>query len=110
MIHEHPSSEDRADHHSHEGHEAAKSETKDDAIKRLSYIEGHLAGVKKMVDEDRYCVDILRQTFAVRRALQKLESQLIDGHLRTCVVDGVKDGREEQVLSELVELYEIADR
>ena len=98
--------------HDHVGHEhqAAKSETRADAIKRLSYIEGHLAGVKKMVDEDRYCVDILRQTFAVRRALQKLESQLIDGHLRTCVVDGVKEGREEQVLTELVELYEIADR
>lgn len=91
-------------------HDAARSETKNDAIKRLSYIEGHLAGVKKMVVEDRYCVDILRQTFAVRRALQKLESQLIDGHLRTCVVDGVKEGREEQVLTELVELYEIADR
>jgi DNA-binding FrmR family transcriptional regulator len=101
MIHE---------HHDHQQHEVAKSETKTDAIKRLSYIEGHLAGVKKMVEEERYCVDILRQTFAVRRALQKLESQLIDGHLRTCVVDGVKEGREEQVLSELVELYEIADR
>jgi len=101
MIHE---------HHDHPQHEVAKSETKSDAIKRLSYIEGHLAGVKKMVNEERYCVDILRQTFAVRRALQKLESQLIDGHLHTCVVDGVKEGREEQVLSELVELYEIADR
>ncbi len=94
----------------HQGHAAAKSETRADAIKRLSYIEGHLAGVKKMVDDDRYCVDILRQTFAVRRALQKLESQLIDGHLRTCVVEGVREGREEQILSELVELYEIADR
>ncbi len=96
--------------HEHDGHEADKAETRADAIKRLSYIEGHLAGVKKMVDEDRYCVDILRQTFAVRRAIQKLESRLIDGHLRTCVVEGVKDGREEQILSELVELYEIADR
>ncbi|MBT3995498.1 MAG: metal-sensitive transcriptional regulator [Chloroflexi bacterium] len=102
---------DHANHdHDHAEHQAAKADTRDDAIKRLSYIEGHLAGVKKMVEEDRYCVDILRQTFAVRRALQKLESQLIDGHLRTCVVDGVKQGREEQVLSELVELYEIADR
>ena len=102
---------DHANHdHDHAGHDAAKADTRNDAIKRLSYIEGHLAGVKKMVEEDRYCVDILRQTFAVRRALQKLESQLIDGHLRTCVVDGVKQGREEQVLSELVELYEIADR
>jgi len=102
---------DHANHdHDHAGHDAAKADTRDDAIKRLSYIEGHLSGVKKMVEEDRYCVDVLRQTFAVRRALQKLESQLIDGHLRTCVVDGVKQGREEQVLSELVELYEIADR
>ena len=96
--------------HGHNGHDAAKSKTRADVINRLSYIEGHLAGVKKMVDDDRYCVDILRQTFAVRRAIQKLESQLIDGHLRTCVVEGVKDGREEQILSELVELYEIADR
>ena len=96
--------------HEHDGHEADRADTRADAIKRLSYIEGHLAGVKKMVDEERYCVDILRQTFAVRRAIQKLESHLIDGHLRTCVVEGVKDGREEQILSELVELYEIADR
>ena len=103
MIHEHAN-------HDHAEHDAAKADTRDGAIKRLSYIEGHLAGVKKMVEEDRYCVDILRQTFAVRRAIQKLESQLIDGHLRTCVVDGVKQGREEQVLRELVELYEIADR
>ena len=105
MIHEHAKHE-----HDHAEHDSAKADTRNDAIKRLSYIEGHLAGVKKMVEEDRYCVDILRQTFAIRRALQKLESQLIDGHLRTCVVDGVKQGREEQVLSELVELYEIADR
>ena len=105
MIHKHAKHE-----HDHAEHDSAKADTRNDAIKRLSYIEGHLAGVKKMVEEDRYCVDIIRQTFAVRRALQKLESQLIDGHLRTCVVDGVKQGREEQVLSELVELYEIADR
>ena len=105
MIHDHVNHE-----HDHAEHDADKTDTRNDAIKRLSYIEGHLSGVKKMVEEDRYCVDVLRQTFAVRRALQKLESQLIDGHLRTCVVDGVKQGREEQVLSELVELYEIADR
>jgi len=105
MIHDHANHE-----HDQAEHDAAKTDTRKDAIKRLSYIEGHLSGVKKMVEEDRYCVDVLRQTFAVRRALQKLESQLIDGHLRTCVVDGIKQGREEQVLSELVELYEIADR
>ena len=44
------------------------SEAKEQALKRLSYIEGHLAGVRKMVEEDQYCVDILKQTYAVRRA------------------------------------------
>lgn len=86
------------------------TDVKSDSLKRISYIEGHLAGVRKMVDEDRYCVDILKQTYAIRRAIQKLESQMIDGHLHTCVVSGIREGREEQVLGELVELYEIADR
>ena len=86
------------------------TDVKADSLKRISYIEGHLAGVRKMVDEDRYCVDILKQTYAIRRAIQKLESQMIDGHLHTCVVSGIREGREEQVLGELVELYEIADR
>ena len=85
-------------------------DTKQEAMKRLNYIEGHLAGVKKMVEEDRYCVDVLKQTYAIRRAIQRLEALLIDGHLHSCVVSGVREGREDEVLSELVELYAIADR
>ena len=85
------------------------TDVKADALKRLAYVEGHLAGIRKMIEEDRYCVDVLHQTHAVRRALQKLESRLIEGHLHTCVASGVKEGREDQVLKELVELYEIAD-
>ncbi len=85
-------------------------EAKADALKRLSYIEGHLSGVRRMVEDDKYCVDILKQTFAVRRAIQKLESRLLQGHLHSCVIEGVKDGREDQVLDELVELYSLADR
>ncbi len=83
---------------------------KEDALKRLSYVEGHLAGVRRMVEEEKYCVDILKQTFAVRRAIGKLESLMLQGHLHTCVIEGVKDGREEQVLGELLELYELANR
>ena len=85
-------------------------EAKADALKRLSYIEGHLSGVRRMVEDDKYCVDILKQTFAVRRAIQKLESRLLQGHLHSCVIEGVKDGREDQILDELVELYSLADR
>ena len=76
-------------------------EVKGDALKRLNYIEGHLSGIRKMLEEDKYCVDILKQTFAVRRAIQKLEVKLLEGHLHSCVIDGVKDGREDQVLDEV---------
>ena len=79
-----------------------------DALKRLSYIEGHIAGIRKMVEEDKYCVDILRQTYAVRKALEKLEAMILEGHLRTCVPEGIKGGREEAVIQELIQLYSIA--
>ncbi len=92
------------------GTERELPEAKVDALKRLRYIEGHLSGVRRMVEDDKYCVDILKQTFAVRRAIQKLESRLLQGHLHSCVIEGVKDGREDQVLDELVELYSLADR
>lgn len=85
-------------------------DAKRDALKRLAYIEGHLAGIRRMVEDDKYCVDILKQTFAVRRAIQKLESKLLDGHLHSCVIEGIRDGREDAVLGELVELYSLADK
>lgn len=79
-------------------------------LKRLAYIEGHLSGVRRMVEEDKYCVDILKQTFAVRKAIEKMDSIMLDGHLRTCVTTGIKDGREGQVISELMELYNLAEK
>ena len=86
------------------------TQTKNEALKRLNYIEGHLAGVKRMVEEEVYCVDILKQTFAVRRAIEKVEAMLLEGHLGTCVVEGIREGREKDVLGELVELFSLANR
>jgi len=85
-------------------------EIKEDALKRMSYIEGHLAGIRKMLDEDKYCVDVLKQTYAVRRAIEKMESILLEGHLHSCVVDGIREGREDQVVGELTDLYLLANR
>jgi DNA-binding FrmR family transcriptional regulator len=79
-----------------------------DALKRLSYIEGHVAGIRKMVEEDKYCIDILRQTHAVRKSLEKLEAVILEGHLRTCVPEGIKGDREDAVIQELIQLYTIA--
>ena len=85
-------------------------DAKQNALKRLKYIEGHLGGVRRMIEQDTYCVDVLKQTFAVRRAIQKLESVLLEGHLHNCVIEGMKTGREEDVLGELLELYSLADK
>jgi DNA-binding FrmR family transcriptional regulator len=56
---------------------------KTEALKRLNYIEGHLSGIRRMLEEDQYCIDILKQTYAVRRAIEKMESIILEGHLQT---------------------------
>ena len=81
---------------------------KQDVLKRLSYIEGHIGGIRKMVEENKYCIDILRQTLAVRKALEKLESLVLENHLHGCVAEGIRDGHEDEVIDELVQLYTLA--
>ncbi|MGI8551031.1 MAG: metal-sensitive transcriptional regulator [Dehalococcoidia bacterium] len=81
---------------------------KKDALNRLAYIEGHLKGIRKMVEEDQYCVDILKQTHAVKRALDKFDAVLLKGHLAGCVPTGFSEGRGDQVIEELNELFELA--
>jgi DNA-binding FrmR family transcriptional regulator len=87
-----------------------RDETKADVLKRLNFIDGHLAGIRRMVEADKYCVDVLKQTYAVRRAIEKMDAIMLDGHLHTCVVEGIREGREEAVLSELSDLYEMAGK
>lgn len=86
------------------------AEVKEEALKRLNYVNGHLDGIRRMVQEDKYCVDVLKQTYAVRRAIQKIESLILEGHLHTHVIEGVRDGRDKEVLGELMELYSMSDR
>lgn len=81
---------------------------KTDVLKRLAYIEGHLKGIRKMVDEDQYCVDILKQTYAVKRAIDKLEGVLLQGHLNGCVRTGFHEGRDQEMISELSELFDLS--
>jgi DNA-binding FrmR family transcriptional regulator len=81
-----------------------------EVLKRLRFVEGHLGGVRRMIEKDEYCVDILKQTHAVRKAIEKMESIMLEGHLRTCVVEGMRDGRQDQVVSELMDLYAQANR
>ncbi len=75
---------------------------------RLATIEGHIKGIRKMVQDDTYCVDVLKQTFAVGRALQKFEAEMLRGHLSTCVPTGFKQGRNDAMIAELGELFTLA--
>jgi len=77
-------------------------------LNRLATIEGHLRGIRKMVEDDQYCVDILKQSYAVERALKKFESALLEGHLQLCVPTGFKEGRDSEMVRELAELFELS--
>ncbi|TQF68611.1 metal-sensitive transcriptional regulator [Rhodococcus spelaei] len=68
------------------------SPEKDDLLKRLRRIEGQVAGISRMVDGDRYCIDILTQVSAVTSALQSVSLKLLDEHLSHCVVEAAKKG------------------
>jgi len=81
---------------------------KKDVLNRLATIEGHLKGIRKMVEDDQYCVDIVKQSYAVERALKALESVLLDGHLNGCVREGFKNGRDEEMIRELGDLFELS--
>ena len=79
--------------------ERTEKETRD-LVNRLSRVEGQIRGIKDMVIEDRYCVDILTQVSAVQSALNSFNKVLLSNHIKTCVVEDIKNG-EEKVVDEL---------
>ena len=68
-----------------------------DLINRLSRIEGQVKGVKKMVEDDRYCIVIVTQVSAIQAALNSFNKVLLSNHIKSCVVDDIKKGSEETV-------------
>ena len=72
---------------------------------RLNRIEGQIRGIKKMLDDDRYCVDILTQVSAVQSALNAFNKELLGQHIKSCVVNDIRQGKDE-VVDELVSLLQ----
>ncbi len=68
-----------------------------DLIVRLNKIEGQVRGIRNMVEQERYCADILTQVSAVQSALNSFNKVLLANHVRTCVADDIRDGRDEAV-------------
>ncbi len=84
-----------------------KSETKPKALKRLARIEGQVRGVANMIQEDRYCVDVVRQIQAIKAALASLEKLALDDHLETCVDAALSSDDVENRKAKVEELVQI---
>lgn len=75
--------------------------TKDDLLARLVRVKGQVGGIERMVEQDRYCIDVLTQISAIQAALDKVALGLLDGHARTCVI-GAQANQQEERAAELM--------
>ena len=85
----------------------------ENSIRRLKTAEGHLRGIQRMLDEDAYCIDVIRQIQAVESALNKVSAQILEGHLNSCVITAVQgedQSERERVLKEITEVFEMSTK
>lgn len=85
----------------------------ENVLRRLKTIEGHLRGVIRMVEEDSYCIDVIRQIQAVESALNKVSTQILSNHLDSCVttaIQGNNPKERERVLKEITEVFEMSTK
>lgn len=87
-----------------------KSAVSEKIIRHLSVIEGQVRGLKKMLEEDTYCIDVITQTSAVRNSLSSIEEKLLENHLNTCAIAQMKSEKQEQVVNEILKVYKLAKR
>lgn len=85
----------------------------DEALNRLKNIEGHIRGIQRMIEGDKYCIDVIRQVHATQAALNKVKTMVLEGHLNTCLVEAVRDGDphgRERVLEEVADIFDAATK
>jgi CsoR family transcriptional regulator, copper-sensing transcriptional repressor len=87
-----------------------RSEVKAAARKRLNRIEGQVRGLARMVDDDRYCIDIVTQISAVRAALRKLEEEVLRDHVAHCVHQAIESGDQAEQRRKVAELMDVVSR
>ncbi|MEX2143383.1 MAG: metal-sensitive transcriptional regulator [Anaerolineales bacterium] len=83
------------------------------AQKRLKTIEGHIRGIQRMLDEDTYCIDVIRQIQATQSALNKVSQLVLEEHMHSCVITAVRGedpDERERVLNEIAQVYEAATK
>ena len=88
-------------------------ENSENVLRRLKTVEGHLRGVIRMVEQDEYCIDVIRQIQAVESALNKVNSQILSNHLDSCVTTAIQGNNakeRERVLKEITEVFEMSTK
>ncbi|MCI0424409.1 MAG: metal-sensitive transcriptional regulator [Actinobacteria bacterium] len=91
------------------GWEKMREIHKKGALNRLKTVRGHLDAVIVMVDEERYCPDVMKQVSALQASLEKVNRILLQNHLETCVPEAVAEGRSAQIVDELMETLRYTD-
>jgi CsoR family transcriptional regulator, copper-sensing transcriptional repressor len=87
-----------------------RKDAKASALKRLQRIEGQVRGLARMVEEDRYCIDVVTQVSAVRAALRAVEEEILRDHAATCVEHAISSGNKAEQRRKVAELMEVLAR
>jgi DNA-binding FrmR family transcriptional regulator len=85
----------------------------EDNLKRLKIIAGHMGGVIRMVEDDAYCIDVIRQIQAVQAALNKVSAAILENHLHSCVTTAIRGedpSERERVMREITDVFETATK
>lgn len=80
---------------------------KEKLIRRLKIIEGQVRGLQEMIEKGTYCIDVITQTSAVKQGLTNVEDALMEGHLGSCVIEQMKNGKEEKAKAEILKVYQL---
>ncbi len=87
-----------------------KHDIRNKLIRRLKIVEGQVRGLERLVDEDKYCIDIINQSQAVKEALSSVEDLLLGNHLETHVIEQMKSGKEGKAIREILSVFNVSKR
>jgi len=87
-----------------------KKEVKGSINRRLRRIEGQVRGLQRMVEEDKYCIDVITQAQAVKAALSSFEDAMLENHLSTHVVEQMKSGKRSKAIGEILSVYKVSKK
>lgn len=87
-----------------------KSDTKKKIVRRLQIVQGQLKGLMKMIEDEKYCIEIITQSNAIKEALSGVENLMLENHLSTHVLHQMKSGKEKKAIDEMLKVYKLIQK